>query len=158
MEKNQYYLNKMGSMKKYLNMINVKQKTLSLSLIVSISILVFNACHNNEDRIDPIKPSTFSGIVTYNGIPIQSAEVAICTLPPLYSVVQRSFTDKDGKYEMVAQMEGYTIEGITGRFYDMYVKCVIKTTDGKTQSFFSLFGFSLVTGQHHTVNIPLEKW
>jgi hypothetical protein len=108
----------------------------------------------NEDNNNNTPSSTFSGIVTYNGTPIQSAEVDLC----MGNIsVQKAYTDKDGKYEMVAVITGYS-EGGSGPFFDMAVCYEIKKTNGYTQSYFSKAGFSLVPGQHHTVNIPLEKW
>ena len=129
---------------------------LGLLLIVSMLSVVFYSCHNNEDHTTSTLVSTFSGIVTYNGTPIQSAEVAINIMRP-DQPVQTSFTNKDGKYEMVAVVNGYTRAGMNGLFYDMWVKYEIKI-DGYIHTYFSKRSFALVPGQHHTVNIPLEHW
>ena len=118
--------------------------------------VIFNSCHSDEDRNTSNVPSTFSGIVTYNGTPIQSAEVAIYLIRPSQPI-QTSFTNKNGKYEMVAVVEGYSMAGRAGQFYDMWVKYEIKI-DGYINTYFSKRNFSLVPGQHHTINIPLEHW
>jgi len=121
-----------------------------LLFILITTILVVNSCDKD------ITPSTFSGIVTYNGTPIQSAEVAIYTFDPS-SPIQTCFTDKDGKYEMAAVVNGYTWVEKKGLFYDMWVKYEI-IIDGYRDTYFSKRNFELFPGKHHTVNIPLEQW
>ena len=119
-----------------------------------MTTIVVNSCFKENTEI-----STFSGIVTYNGIPIQSAEVAIYTYSPNGpdNPVQASFTNKDGKYEISAVVDGYSSSEKKGLFYNMWVKYEI-IIDGYRKTYFSEMGFSLFPGQHHTVNIPLEHW
>ena len=122
-----------------------------LLLALGITATIFNSCHNYEDQ-DRIAPSSFSGIVTYNGTPIQSAEVAIYVNFMHYQdrPLQKTFTDNNGRYEMVAEMNGgYSRQG-QGQFYCMWVKY--------SNNYYDKCDFAVVLGQHHTVNIPLDKW